>query len=192
MTHLTPQQFVDAVEGTLPSSLSAHLQACEACRDSVAGLGSIATRVRDVEMPEPSPLFWSHFSARVRAATETEPIRAASWWRDGWKPLTAACLATATMALVLVMRSEPSVPVTAGGAGAAVAAAAAGPVDAGRAQPWDAVTEAASGLPARDVQLVARPTTDTAAAAISELSPAQQAEFVRLLKAEMARTGRSE
>jgi hypothetical protein len=38
---------------------------------------------RDVNVPEPSPLFWDHFSARIRQAVQAEAGRSAAgtgWW----------------------------------------------------------------------------------------------------------------
>ena len=37
------------------------------------------------EVPEPSPLFWNHLSARVRDAVAVEPIPRA-WWMTYWRP----------------------------------------------------------------------------------------------------------
>jgi hypothetical protein len=68
--HLTDGELVDHVDGILPSARTAHLDACTACRQRAESLreaiGSIAPAADAV--PEPSPLFWDHFSRRVREA----------------------------------------------------------------------------------------------------------------------------
>ena len=88
--HLSTQEFVDALEGTLPDTRKAHLSGCEICAREVAELTGVTQDARLAgEQPEPSPLFWDHFSARVRAATAGEAIRPLSWWDRNWRPLVA-------------------------------------------------------------------------------------------------------
>ncbi len=57
---------------------AAHLETCAACREQAAALArdARATR-RAVDVPEPSPLFWEHFSARVRDGASTASRRRA-------------------------------------------------------------------------------------------------------------------
>ncbi len=99
MSHLTPEEFVDAVDGTLgplSDDRLRHLKGCVRCRDELASLGATLRDTRAADIPEPSPLFWDHLSRRVRERiskeAETE-ARAASagdawWWAWTWsRPL---------------------------------------------------------------------------------------------------------
>ena len=66
MKHLTESEMVDLLDATLAPGRRAHLDACDACRTTADGLRAVLARSADVAIPEPSPLFWEHFSARVR------------------------------------------------------------------------------------------------------------------------------
>src|SRR5206468_5300013 len=83
MSHLSPAEFVDAVEGRLPSPRAAHLESCVRCRDGAESVGSALRAAHDDDLPEPSPLYWQHLSARIRDRVAGERIapawRAAPW-----------------------------------------------------------------------------------------------------------------
>jgi hypothetical protein len=93
--HLSPEELVDLAEGARLEASAPHLRSCDACRRHVADLRAAMTTAAGVEAPEPSPLFWEHFSARVRAAVAVEEAPAArAWWKSvPWA--AAAGLATA-------------------------------------------------------------------------------------------------
>jgi hypothetical protein len=103
MSHLTPVELVDAAEGALEIRRLQHLQTCASCRRE---LDALAGKMRDAgegPVPEPSPLFWEHFSARVREAVAVEAAAAqASWWPRSWRLNTVAPFA-ALAGLVLVI-----------------------------------------------------------------------------------------
>jgi hypothetical protein len=80
--HLTPDELVDVAEGTRRESSAPHFATCEMCRRQVADLRAMMTMAASVEVPEPSPLFWNHFSSRVRDAIAATPER--SGWRWIW------------------------------------------------------------------------------------------------------------
>ena len=62
-THLRSQEFVDALDGHLEVDRLDHLEACAACRAELAGLRALLTEVTPAgAVPDPSPLFWNHFS----------------------------------------------------------------------------------------------------------------------------------
>src|SRR5687768_14981786 len=83
MNHLTPDELIDAVERSLSPARSAHLAECARCTLEVAQLSTILDDSRAAKVPEPSPLYWDHFSSRVRTAIAAEPIapRVARWFQ---------------------------------------------------------------------------------------------------------------
>ncbi len=101
--HLSPEELIDFAEGTRADSAVPHLASCEPCRRQIAELRSAMSAALDVDVPEPSPLFWDHFSKRVReavAAEETPSVR--SWgWRTlvpgSWRAWAVAGVAAAVM-----------------------------------------------------------------------------------------------
>lgn len=106
MAHLTPDQLLDVADGTRTDSDFAHLRSCTVCARQLAGLRDAIQQAKDVKVPEPSPLFWDHLSARVRRAVaedDRSAVRPGYWWR--WAAAVAAL-----GALVLVIR--PLVPLS--------------------------------------------------------------------------------
>jgi len=185
MTHLSPQQFADAIEGALASIHKQHLKECEACRTQVASLRSLTTEVRAVRAAEPSPLFWDHLSERVRAATSAEPIPAEPWWRGVWNPAMTIGLAVATMALVFVVRTGPARP-----AAIDELAQARGSADVTAGvddESFAFVARVASTLDTEDLHQAAQPTPDGVDAALNQLNDEQRAALVRLLQTKMGR-----
>lgn len=115
--HLTPEQFVDLAEGTQPESAVPHLAACDACRTELADLRAMMTAAADVEVPEPSPLYWNHLSSRVHDAVAHEAGR--SWRERVMRPFVlvpslGAALAAAIIAVVVSNRTvdAPAIPST--------------------------------------------------------------------------------
>jgi hypothetical protein len=109
MAHLTPDQLLDVADGTRTDGEFVHLQSCAVCARQLAGLRDVIRDAKDVTVPEPSPLFWDHLSARVRRAVAEDgrnAVRPGYWWR--WAAAVAAI-----GALVLVLR--PLVPLSIGG-----------------------------------------------------------------------------
>jgi hypothetical protein len=120
MRHLTSEQLIDLVEGGRAVSSAPHLQSCETCRNRLAELRATLSVAASVVVPEPSPLFWDHFSVRVHDAVEAE--RAAgtsasgrwSWLRIS--PLWVGALAAIVLAIVIVTSGgRPGPPVSAPG-----------------------------------------------------------------------------
>lgn len=183
MTHLTPAQFVDAIDGALTPAYRQHLDVCDRCRKEVASLRSLAGDIRAVGAPEPSPLFWDHLSERVRVATSAEPVPAEAWWSGVWNPAMTIGLAVATMALVFIVRTGPARPAPANDP---AQAASIGDIAAVTDDDsFDFVARLASTLDSEDLRLVAQPTTDGVDAALSQLNDEQRAALVRLLRAKM-------
>lgn len=105
MRHLTEEGLVDLAEGTRPEISSPHLASCATCQRALAELRSLFASAADVEVPEPSPLFWDHFSARVREAVDAErqmPVAAATGRWLSWPPWPVFASIGAVAALLLV------------------------------------------------------------------------------------------
>ena len=93
MRHASPDDLVDLAEGVDRPAVQAHLDRCEACADQLAQLGRMiagdaANGAGDDaddlwatagEIPEPSPLFWTHFPRRVGRALEQAVDQEPSW-----------------------------------------------------------------------------------------------------------------
>ena len=88
MTHLSRERLLEAVESGAWADTADHLASCARCRAEVDALRRTLDEVRAVDVPEPSPLFWDHLTARVRdaIAAEPEPLRVGvrSWWRPAF------------------------------------------------------------------------------------------------------------
>ena len=156
MQHLKKEELIDLAEGTRPESAVPHLASCEFCRVQLADLRAVMSVAAAVEVPEPSPLFWDHFSARVRHAVaseapgenienieniENDESEASRWparlWT--WRALVpAAGFAALVLAAVVVLRA---------------------PSEGGKSEPWSAgapsMVEAGPGPdPVNDVNVV--------------------------------------
>jgi hypothetical protein len=194
MTHLTADELIDAMEADadhsnaadlLPPERRSHLATCEACQRELAGLSAVLGAAQQIEVPEPSPLFWPHFSERVRTAVEHEGLPGTgvmpAWWR--WQVL-APVGAFALLLLALMMavpkpeRSAPDVPPEAAAA-----------VDApGADERWVMVENLVGDFDwetAREAGLTVKP--GAADQAVVHLTAEEQQELTRLLKAELMR-----
>jgi hypothetical protein len=183
--HLSPEEFVDALEGTSPASV--HLAECAECREELAGLRATLGDAQHIETAEPSPLFWDHFSARVKHATADARVGGQwAWGRFAWKP--AAALMVAASALMIGMYVRPAVQpagsLASGAQQTGELASAAVPAfeDDGS---WSLVTALASELDWNELSQAAEPAEGTADAIIEELTPAQREALARLLQKEM-------
>lgn len=180
MTHLTPDELIDAVEGLLAPERQAHLEACPECRRQRDELAAVLAEAKQTSVPEPSPFYWAQLSARVRAAIDTEPSVAGwpSWLR--WPvllPIGGLVVLIAALMVSLPARTravlEPETPIALESASA----------DAGDALELlvgefdiDAAVEAGVLEPG------------VADAAVLELTAEEQAELTRLLRAELTRS----
>ena len=187
--HLNEEELIDVAEGTRAEGSVPHLESCEPCRRHVADLRAMMAVVSDVEVPEPSPLFWEHLSARVSEGVAGVPeamdARPAGWmtWRV---VLPAVALAALLVAAIVTIggraalesparpaateaSTEDVVSPLGEDASLSLIADLAGDLD------WDAVAEA--GLTARDgaVDLL-----------LLEMSADEWLELQRILKQELS------
>jgi hypothetical protein len=112
--HLDEAALLDVAEG-VQSEHAAHLAGCERCRAQVEELRSAMHLSEDVIVPEPSPLFWDHLSARVAQAVADERASEAAAVSIGWAArlrswpvVTAAAVAAAVVLAVAVNRRSAS------------------------------------------------------------------------------------
>jgi hypothetical protein len=185
-THLTQDEQIAALDGALEPGRMAHAQTCDLCRDAVAELRTVLARVAGADVPEPSPLFWDHFSARVKQATAVDDASRRTW---NWRSWLATAAALTALVLVVVMRlpHPPQVPAAGAASPQATVAEASTAADSSDIESWPAVVQAAADLSADDMQSALSLSAD-ALPLVEDLSPAERAAFVRLLHAEMERT----
>jgi hypothetical protein len=186
MTHLTSQEFVEALDGTLAPKAAGHLSHCEACREEVDALRALMTSVESArDVPEPSPLFWAPFGDRVTRATSDLVPGRAGWWESLWKPAVGLAAAAAATILVVTLHRAPDVA-RHGPSGAIESLAPAEfPAVAADDASIEFIANLASGLDPEARQAAASPSTDATAAVISQMTPAQQAKLIRLIRQQM-------
>jgi hypothetical protein len=196
MRHLTSEQLIDLAEGGRAASSTPHLQSCETCRNRLAELRATLSVVASVDVPEPSPLFWDHFSARVHDAVEAERAAGTSVFsRWSWlrlTPLWAGALAAVVLAIVIVTSGgRPGQPVS---APAGPAASAADPLDDSSSLGDDPSLSLMADLAADldwDAASEAGLTTHVGVDndAVTELTDGERRALNQLLKGELAHRG---
>lgn len=201
MKHLTSEEFVDVVEGTLSERRAAHVVTCGACARQAELLRSAAEAARVQEVPEPSPLFWDHLSRRVRDAVEAGPP---AWVRHrghawlSWRAAVPVALGVMLVAVV-VDRARHRKPTPAERDVSAVASQGVptdetptggeGMIDRALGDQWEIVAAVAEQIEwdELDHAVVAVP-PGAADLALEELSLDERRELARLLEAALARS----
>jgi hypothetical protein len=190
--HLSGPQFVDALDARVAPDVQTHLDRCVSCAEQLAGLRDTMTRAAEQrDVPEPSPLFWDHFSARVREAVSAEPAPV-PFWVQWWRPIVALGAMAAVAAFVVWMRvppaPQPGQPVAATASTSATdSGAALASTPDGDDMPWNLIVALASDLSHEDLHEVV-PTAHGVAGMVEDLTPEQRAAFVQLVKREMGGT----
>ena len=199
--HLDEAALLDVAEGVQSEHAAAHLAGCERCRVQVEELRSAMHIAEDVTVPEPSPLFWDHLSARVAEAVADEradeaPAASIGWAARlrSWQVMTAAAVAAAVILAVAVNHRSASDTNSAQTPGA-VAPASAGTVndltpslendpslsfiaDLASDLDWDDAVEAGLTSGADAVERV-----------VQDMSDDERRELRRVLQEEMGRPG---
>lgn len=191
--HLQPDELVDLAEGTRAESSAPHLAGCAVCRLQLSELKAMLSTAAAVDVPEPSPLFWDHFSARVREAVAAEGTPRRSFWTWPRVVFPAVAVATAVLAVAVTLNTgggSTPLPVPAPAPVAPVAA-----VDllsdpqAADDTALTLVAELSSDMDfeaAREAGLAAR---GSAEHAVTHLTGSELRELQRLLQEELARSG---
>src|SRR5688572_27212527 len=114
MAHLDDTQLLEAATGERDSEVDAaaarHLGGCRTCSDRVGELRSMIETVASVDVPEPSPLFWDHFPARVTRAIESAPEPTRWFSASRWLWGSAATAAVVMVLMLLPLRRDAVAP----------------------------------------------------------------------------------
>ena len=199
MRHLSPAELVDYAEGSLDRTRLPHLETCERCRADANALQATLreTTHAAVAIPEPSPLFWDHFSARLRERLAAEGSPASTWSVFGIRtfvPLGAFAVLLAV--LITPLGTRPPSP-----AQAARHADARQPasveidqpfdpsLDATIGEAWDVLTAAAADVEWDSVHDTGMaPTAGAVDRAVQQLTDSELHELGRLLQSELKRS----
>ena len=108
MGHCTSDELMVVADGSRDPATLPHLAVCDRCRVECEQLRHVIADLREVAVPEPSPLYWDQLSARVRAAVAAErslnpPEDGARWWHPARLAGPATVAVAAVLAAVFVM-----------------------------------------------------------------------------------------
>lgn len=197
MAHLTDEQAAAAALGEHDPTRADHLAACAACAARVDGFRDTLREVAGVDIPEPSPLFWASFGARVGEAIDAPPARRAWWVAPGlaWVGVAAAVILVVAVAFLSrgPQPAPPPVAVAGGQAGVPVETSepstdAPGAVEDDEA--WELVRSVATDVHYEDVlEAGVAPRPGSVERAAVELADEERAELVRLIQDELKRMG---
>ena len=189
MSHLTPAEIVDALDGTLPAARQTHARECATCARDVVALGRLLAETRRVEMPEPSPLFWDRFSDRVRAAIAAEPVEQPRRAWFAWPILAPiASLALVLIALGAAISRDRIAIAPAAGRTAAVATVEDATHDATIEAVWALASDLLNvdaNVPESEIAIA----PGSAERAVAYLSSDEQLELMRLIQEELGKSG---
>lgn len=197
MKHLSSSELVEFVEGTLGASRAAHIDACGRCRAAASDLQDVMRRAASVDgdIPEPSPLFWDHFSARVRESVANERVGRAPWWLTSWQPFApvAAALVILVLGSATVVMRRPALTIGVDGPREAARVEPGMDVDAtldpANNEVWEVLSAAAADLELDDAHAAGMSVQSSAIdGAVQRLSAAELNELGRLLQSELKRS----
>jgi len=205
MSHLTDPELIDAIDDdaqhALPGERRRHFDACEGCRARADDLRGVVAQAADAAVPEPSPLFWDHFTARVRQGIEgVEPGRAdRDGWLTTWLPqgsIRWAAFATLVVALMVAGVWQVNAPgrqvspTVLENTRRTLGAADVGERSDGEADPaWAVVRTVADDVTWDDAVAGIGAKPGAAESVARTLTPDERSELVKLLLAEAKRPG---
>lgn len=120
MTHCTPDELLDVVDGARSIASLPHMADCAACRAQLDELRATIGEVGAVGVPEPPPHYWRQLAMHVREAVQRE--QGGGGWRPwlgvgvSWQTVwPVAAVAVLVLAVLVVPRGAferrpPSVP----------------------------------------------------------------------------------
>jgi hypothetical protein len=185
MKHLSNDDLLTAIDGE--TTHATHLSTCAPCLHRVEELREVLRLAGEVDVPEPSPLFWDHLSRRVRAAVAAEPLPEAPLWRSGlsWMAGTVGALAIIVIGVAVTLRTAQ--PVERMVPPAAIAESVILSLDDDAA--WALIGDMASQMEwdeATEAGLIATP--GSAEHALGQMSQEEQARVVELLQQELQKS----
>jgi hypothetical protein len=196
--HLTSEELVDIAEGTRSEASAPHLTGCDPCRAQLTDLRAMMSAAADVDVPEPSPLFWDHLSSRVSAAiaaetpgTQLAPSRELFRTLFGSRTVQVAVALAASVLIVMLVNGRPTVPAVVEAPGLTIADAVADPLGVA-ADDDDSLTLVASLTDGQDLETVREAglaPRGSAEHAVTHMSDGELRELRRLLKEELTRPG---
>lgn len=191
MTHPDEVTLIDVLDGHGSHEQHAHVEQCDACRTTLAALRSTMDRAADHELPDPSPLFWEHFSRRVNERIDASDV--AAWTRWVSAPRIAAVVAAAAVVMAVVVGTGTlRSPEQADGlvSLSTVSSLDEAPDDIEADGAWAVVRTAAEDLDYDEAQaegISARP--GSAEHAVAAMTGEERAELARLIEGELKRSG---
>jgi hypothetical protein len=197
--HLTSEELVDIAEGSRSEASAPHLAGCGPCRAQLTDLRAMMSVARDVDVPEPSPLFWDHLSSRVSAAVAAEAAGTQlTSSRDlfrtlfGSRTLQVAVALAASLLVVVLVNGRPTAPAVVEAPGVALAVDTAPDPLGVAADDDDSLTLVASLTDGQDLETVREAglaPRGSAEHAVTHMSDGELRELRRLLKEELTRPG---
>ncbi len=195
--HLSAEEIVDLIDGELALTRAAHPRSCQGCADRVAEIRRLAGMVNIAPVPEPSPLFWERFSARVASAIRTEPAPRVRGISGLWVRRLLPFAATASIVVALLVGLLPGHALNRARSGG-TAAGGSPSIDAARLATltedasWGEVADFMENVGAGDAEsTLLDPGPGSADEAAMSLSSQEREELVRLLRAELGRASDS-
>jgi hypothetical protein len=198
MSHLSASEFIDLADGTLPPQRAAHVDRCATCGAQARIVQDALRLTNDSSpVPEPSPLFWDHLSARVRQAVDApQPRFAFGFGFRRLQPIAVAVAIVVAAFSVLLLNQPRNNDVPVRESAGVPAPSTADPdqfadpaLDPTHAAAWSVLTAAAADLrldDARDAGMaVPSATVDRA---VHALTRAELSELGRLLQSELKRS----
>jgi hypothetical protein len=185
MRHLSRDQRLALVESA-DGRTHPHLQECARCRADVEDARALLREVRLASVPEPSPLFWDHLSARVSAQVASVPA-APRRSRMAWGVLVPLAVGVTAMVLAVAIDRGPArpKPIPMETAATFVQSVSA-PGDAGADASWSLLGDMAGEF---DVDTLSdslgTPESAGAEVAVYQLSAWERAKLADLLRSEM-------
>lgn len=198
MKHLDRDRLVALAEGTGEAAApeAVHLAGCARCRTELARLRAGLDALREVPVPEPSPLFWDHFSTRVQRAIDEPPLETPARWpfRLPWAVggLVAACIGVLLMVMPQRSAVREDVAPPADMASATPQGVRVLSAEEAVGEDWSMVSELMAELDYEDVTrfgIVARP--GAVEAGLVELDTEERRELVRLIEQELQKQRQS-
>lgn len=200
MTHCTPDELMDVVDGARSMASLPHLADCAACRAQLDELRATIMEMTAVDVPEPPPHYWRQLSRHVRDVVERE--QAGGRWRQwfdvgvSWQTLWPVA-AVAGLVLAVWVSPGPGTPKVASSLTGTTAPGAADGSTTPDETDGNSVDESliafmqdlAEGMDTETAGASLRPDVAVADAAVEDLSDDERVEMRRLIQEAMRASG---